>query len=67
MSLSSENKRKLEIIISILSLDIKNSVYDVLNKSLRSLTVGRTLSFAFNDTNKANGTIHKQIVKYPST
>lgn len=39
----------------------------LLNNGLRSLIVGSTLSLAFNDTNRANGTTHKQIVKYPST
>lgn len=39
----------------------------LLNNGLRSLIVGSTLSLAFNDTKSANGTTHKQIVKYPST
>lgn len=36
---------------------------NILNSVVRSLTVGNTLSFALNDTNNANGTIHKHIVK----
>lgn len=35
----------------------------ILNRVVRSLTVGNTLSLALNDTNNANGTIHKHIVK----
>lgn len=40
---------------------------NIRNESVRSFTVGSTLSLALSETKSANGTIHRHSVKYPST
>lgn len=41
-----------------------SKISNLLSKGDLSFTVGSTLSFADNDTNKANGTIQRHNVKY---
>lgn len=51
------------LLMDFIRKKVNNSRKNSLSSVVRSLTVGNTLSLALNDTNNANGTIHKQIVK----